>query len=44
MEPDSMENDPSTEYKDNAKEDTSLGAKERTDVIQHIIKLCGFCC
>ena len=40
--PDPKANDPSTEDEDDAKEETSSVAKERTEVIQHIIKLCGF--
>ena len=41
-EPDPMVNDRSTEDEDDAKEETSPVAKERTEVIQHVIKLCGF--
>ena len=40
--PDPKANDPSTEDRDDAKEETSSIAKERTDVIEHIIFLCGF--
>ena len=32
----------SSDDKDDAKEETPTGAKARTAVIQHIIKLCGF--
>ena len=40
-EPDPVVPDPSSGGEDDAKVETT-GAKERTEVIQHIIKLCGF--
>ena len=40
--PDPVVNDPPSEDKDDAKEETPPVAKARTAVIQHIIKLCGF--
>ena len=41
-EPDLVVPDLSSEEEDDAKEETPTVAKARTDVIQHIIKLCGF--
>ena len=43
-EPDPVVLDPSTEGvdDDHGKEETTPGVKERTEVIKHIMKLCGF--
>ena len=41
-EPDPVVPDPSSEGEDDAKVEMTSGAKERTEVIQHITKLCGF--
>ena len=41
-EPDLMVNDPSTEDEDDARDETSPVARERTEVIQHVSKLCSF--